>query len=111
MVFQIKISFPIKCFLASSILLKFARKATARETLLKGMTQYTWPPCTNKFILNIFFYLFYTNQATLMRRSTVLSHPLQLAFRAIAYNSELLITFSTEGHYYKKSMAIIFVAL
>ncbi len=53
-----------------------------REPLLKGMAQYSSPPCTNWFksaafdIANIIYFL--TKQDTLMRWSTVLSLPLQL---------------------------------
>ncbi len=55
-----------------------------REVLLKGKAQYSWPPCTNQFrsqpfhIENISY--FFTKQTTLMRRSIVLSLPLQLMF-------------------------------
>jgi len=51
--------------------------AQTRETLLKGKSQYSWPPCTNWFRSAPF-----TTQATLMRRSTVLSLSLQLLFPA-----------------------------
>jgi hypothetical protein len=53
--------------------------------------QYSWPPCTNLFrsaafdIANIIY--FFTKQATLMRRSTVLNLPLQLVFPAIAIST------------------------
>ncbi len=50
-----------------------------REVLLKGKAQYGWPACTNYFrsaplYIEIIIYLF-TKQATLVRRSTVLSLP------------------------------------
>jgi hypothetical protein len=57
---------------------------STREPLLKGKTQYNWPPYTNKFRLaafaieNIIYFL--TKRATLMRRSAVLSLPLKLVF-------------------------------
>jgi hypothetical protein len=59
-------------------------KSRNREVLLKGKTQYSWPPCTSlfrwaPFKLKIMF-MFLTKQATLMRRSTVQSLPLQLVF-------------------------------
>ncbi len=58
----------------------------SREPLLKRKDQYIRPPCTNKFRSaafengnNIYYF---TKQATLMRRSTVPSLPLQLEFLA-----------------------------
>ncbi len=62
----------------------FKVDSLARETLLKGKALYSWHPCTNLFrsepfyIENIIYIL--TKQATLIRRSTVLSLPLQLVF-------------------------------
>ncbi len=56
-----------------------------RETLLKGKAQYSWLPCTNLFRL-VFIIYFLTKQATLKRRSTVQSLPLQLGFPDILYN-------------------------
>ncbi len=59
-------------------------KGQTREASLKGKAQYSSPLCTNKFesaqidIGNI-IYLF-IKQATLMRRSTILSLPLQSVF-------------------------------
>ncbi len=57
-------------------------KGKNRETLLKGMAQYSRPPCANLYTLdasdiskNIYFF---TKQATLMWRSIVLILPLQL---------------------------------
>ncbi len=63
--------------------------SSTREVLLKGKAQYSWPPCTKwfnqlLFILQILF-TFFTKQATLMRRSTVLSLPPQLVFPASAF--------------------------
>ncbi len=55
-----------------------------RETLLKGKAQYSWPPCTNLFRL-VFIIYFLTKQATLKRRSTVLSLPFQLVFPDFLY--------------------------
>jgi hypothetical protein len=55
-----------------------------REVLLKGNAQYGWPPCNNKFRSAPFYnenmIYFLTKQATLMRRSTVLSLPTKLVF-------------------------------
>ncbi len=54
------------------------------EPLLKGKAQYNSPPCPNKLrsaaldTTNIIY--FFTKQATLMRRSTMLSLPLHLVF-------------------------------
>jgi hypothetical protein len=55
-----------------------------REPLLKGKAKYSLPPCNSKFrsapfLLKIVL-VFFTKQRTLMRRSTVLSLPLQLVF-------------------------------
>jgi hypothetical protein len=55
-----------------------------KEHQLKGNAQYSLPPYTSKFgsaafdIENIIYFL--TKQASQMRRSTVLSLPLQLVF-------------------------------
>ncbi len=50
-----------------------------REVLLKGNAQYGWPPCTSQVRSAAFdspnIISFLTKQATLMRRSTVLSLP------------------------------------
>jgi len=57
------------------------RISVGREVLLKGKSQYGWPPCINQFrsapfyIENIINLFYNTKQATLMRRSTVLSLP------------------------------------
>jgi len=62
---------------------------SVRESLLKGTTQCCWPPCTKQFgstsfdIANMIY--FYTKQATLMMRSTVLSLPLQLMFPDLVF--------------------------
>jgi len=52
-------------------------KCICREVILKGKTQYSWPPCTNEFKSSHFYieniFSFFTKQATLLRRSTVLS--------------------------------------
>jgi hypothetical protein len=51
------------------------------ETLLKEKANYSRPPCTN--LLNqllLILQTLFTKQANLMRRSTVLSLPLQLVF-------------------------------
>ncbi len=57
-------------------------ECSAREALLKGKAQYGWPPWTN-LIRSAAFYVEnitcpFTKQATLIRRSTVMSLPLQL---------------------------------
>ncbi len=61
--------------------------------LLKGKAQYSWPPCTNKFRTDTFdnanIIYFSTKQATLMRRSTVLSLPLQKEFLVCDYALQL----------------------
>ncbi len=69
---------------------------TGKHFLLKGKTQYSWPPCTNQFRLAALdigkiIYIF-TKQATLTRRSTVLSFPLQLVFPALAFSAGLFMT-------------------
>jgi hypothetical protein len=50
----------------------------------RGKAQYSWPPCTNKFrpafFENAKIIYFFTKQATLIRRSNVLSLSLRLAF-------------------------------
>jgi hypothetical protein len=47
---------------------------TAREPLLKGKAQYSWPPCIYKFISAAFdtenFIYYFTKQVTLTRRAT-----------------------------------------
>jgi hypothetical protein len=62
---------------------------SAREPLLKGKAQYSWPPCNNRFMSAPFIFqilfTFFTKQPTLMRRSTVLRLPLQLGFPASVY--------------------------
>jgi hypothetical protein len=72
--------------------------AQTRETLLKGKVQYSWPPYTTYFrsaafdVANITY--FFTKQASLMRRSTLLSLPLQLVFptqTSKTFNMELRI--------------------
>ncbi len=52
-------------------------------TLTEGKAQYGWPPCANKlhFIMKILF-TWVSKQVALMRRSSVLSLPLQLVFPA-----------------------------
>ncbi len=51
---------------------------------MKGMGQYSWPPCTNLFRSAPFrvkiLFIFFTKQAQLIRRSTVPSLPPQLVF-------------------------------
>jgi hypothetical protein len=57
--------------------------ALSREALLKRKAQYGWPPWllyTLKILLN-----FLIKQASLIRRSTVLSPPLQLGFPALRF--------------------------
>jgi len=76
-------------FLAQSLNVIFNLLAPYSPTtkyLLKGKAPYGLPPCTNYFRSAPFYiehiiYLF-TKQATLMRRSTVLSLPSQLGFPA-----------------------------
>ncbi len=64
-------------FLKSS--LETLCKRPCRKALLKGKAQYSWPPCTNLFRSAPFYikilFPFFTKQATLMRRSIVLSLP------------------------------------
>jgi hypothetical protein len=59
-------------------------KSLTRESLLKGTNQYSWPPCSSSFSLATFdtetLFFFISKQTILMRRSTVLSFPLQLVF-------------------------------
>jgi hypothetical protein len=60
-------------------------EGAAREPLLKGMTQYRRPPCSDSYISASFdvenIIYFFTQTATLKRRSTVLiSLPLHLEF-------------------------------
>ncbi len=66
-----------------------AHQAQCHYTECRGV-QYGWPPCITRldqilFILNILC-TFVTKHATSMRRSTVLSLPLQLVFPAQAYH-------------------------
>jgi hypothetical protein len=61
-----------------------SRNNSTMEPLLKGKTQYWWPPCTNYLdqlllVLQTLF-TFFKKQATLIRRSAVLSLPFQLVF-------------------------------
>jgi hypothetical protein len=62
----------------------YTKWSVIREPFLKGKAQYLWPPSTSKFrsapytLKNLIIYC--TKQATLMRRSTVLSLPLQSVF-------------------------------
>ncbi len=60
-----------------------------REPLMKGKAQYSWPPRTNLFRLTAFenasIIYFATKQTSLMRRPTVLSHPLQWVFPAVGH--------------------------
>ncbi len=52
----------------------------------KGHARYHWPPCTSKLNLPLFllklYLCFFEKRASLMRRSSVLSLPLQLVFLA-----------------------------
>ncbi len=66
-------------------------KTATSEVLPQGNAQYSWPPCTNEFrsaplYIENSIYLF-TKQATLMRRSTVLSLPPQSIFPAATYHA------------------------
>ncbi len=59
--------------------------SSSRDFITEGKAQYHWPPCSNLFRSVTFSiensdYLPFTKQATLMRRPTVLSLPLQLVF-------------------------------
>jgi hypothetical protein len=68
-------------------------ESCCREPLLKGNAQYSRPPCTNKVSSATFdtensVYSF-TRQATLMRRSTVLSLPLQFVWQEQHYCAHL----------------------
>jgi hypothetical protein len=60
-----------------------------REPLLKWKAQNNWPSCANRFRSAAFgstnFIYFIKKQATLVRRSTILSLPLQLVFPAVIY--------------------------
>ncbi len=63
---------------------------TVRNLQLVWGPQYGWPPCTNYFRLaafdianNIYFL---AKQHTLMRRSSVQNHPLQLVFPGLYLN-------------------------
>jgi hypothetical protein len=75
----------------------FLEQSLARELLLKVKTRNSWPPCTNYFrwahfdIANIFY--FNTKQAILMRRSTVLSRPLQLVFPTLTKKKSLITVY------------------
>ena len=60
-------------------------------TLTKGKALYSWPPCTFD-TANIIY--FFTNLATLVRRSTVLSLPLQLVFPGLGYTYATFIEIS-----------------
>jgi hypothetical protein len=55
-----------------------------REVLLRGKTQYSWPPCTNYFRSALFtlkiLFSFFTQQATLMRKEVKLYCPPLLVF-------------------------------
>ncbi len=66
------------------------RICVTRELLLKGNSQYNWPPCTNKFrslcfILSILF-TFCTKQVTLMRRLIVLYLPCSNKFKSSGFS-------------------------
>ncbi len=66
-------------------LISFKRLATTEQgALLKGKDHYELPPCTYQFRLVTFdiktIMHFFTKQAAFMRRSTVLSLPLQVVF-------------------------------
>jgi hypothetical protein len=68
-------------------------ESCCRESLLKGNAQYSRPPCTNQFSSAAFdtensVYSF-ARQATLMRRSTVLSLPLQFVWQEQHYSAHL----------------------
>ncbi len=70
--------------LEASLTLIYDAHSTITEPLQKGKDQYSWPPCTNlfrsaPFYIENFIYPPY-KQATLTRRSTVLSLPFQLVF-------------------------------
>jgi hypothetical protein len=60
-----------------------------REVLQKGKAQHSWPPCTYYLISaaldNASIIYYFTKQATLMRRWSVLSLPLQLAFPEVRH--------------------------
>jgi hypothetical protein len=51
------------------------------ETSLKGKAEYNWPPCTNLF----------TQLVTIIRRSAVLSLPLQLVFPDLTHSDQFKI--------------------
>jgi hypothetical protein len=78
----IKRSITILCITTLSI--GILMMTLSREALLKGKARYKWPPCTNWFRSATFdvekLFAFSTKQATLIRRSTVLSLPLLLVF-------------------------------
>ncbi len=64
-------------FYSSLMLRQNELECLSREPLLKGKARFGWPPCTNSFrsagfILKILL-TFFTKQAALVRRSTVLS--------------------------------------
>ncbi len=76
----------------------FIPQGCIQGMLTKGKFQYSWPPCTYWFrsatfdITNIIY--FFTKQATLIRRPTVLSPPLWLVNPAAPYttHSRTLLT-------------------
>ncbi len=74
--FSFFIHFPI-----SSSAFEHASLGESRELLLKGKDKCSWPPCTKKFKSAAFhnenIIYFFTKEAILFRRSTVLSLPLR----------------------------------
>ncbi len=65
----------------------------SREPLLKGKAQYSSPPCTSSAPFdNTNIIHFFTKQATLLRRSIVLSLPLQLVFPGPRYVLQLKLS-------------------
>ncbi len=83
----------VKSFIEYPIKVSYlTAKGPSREPLLNGKDQYGWPPWTNTFRSAAFDYAkniyFFTKQATLMRRSTVLSLPVQLVFPGPSHKND-----------------------
>jgi hypothetical protein len=83
-VYPVKRVYSLQCLLwiwSHSKLLLSMNNSSTREALLKRKYQYGWPPCTYLFRSAAFQtetkFSFFTKQPILMRRSTVLSLPLQ----------------------------------
>ncbi len=82
-------------------LLSYKSTNISREPLSKAKAQYSWPSCIVQLRsvpfenANILYY--FTKPSSLMRRSTVVSLPLQLVFRAISITQLLKFVLTTHS--------------